>query len=366
MKNNTYRSRIAILAPLKRWGGLEGTLLVLCQEFIEQGIIPELWLSRGGLIPYQDQLPVQVKIRDLRTKGKLDSIIKAGYLLRQHRPDALLTVKDHGAKVAVLAKKIFKIKTPVFITVSNTLSRTVHKKVKRFTIKHLYPLANKVIAVSEGVKKDLVQEICIPKDMIQVIYNPAFTLDVEQQSTQDTGHPWLDQGNLPVFIGVGRLTPQKDFSTLIRAFSIVRNQMSSKLIIIGEGNQRSQLEHLIHELDQNNNIDLPGYLNNPLPWMARASVFVLSSRYEGLGNVLIEAMSVGTPVIATDCPSGPREILDKGKLGHLVPIENAEALAHAMLKTIHEPQTPAKLQAAVQQFRSDIIANQYLQLMGLA
>ncbi|NJK27869.1 MAG: glycosyltransferase, partial [Coleofasciculaceae cyanobacterium SM2_3_26] len=164
--------------------------------------------------------------------------------------------------------------------------------------------------------------------------------------------------------GIGRLVDQKDFATLIRAFSIVKKVRKSRLVILGTGPNKPRLEALIEELDLRDDVDLPGFVENPFKYMARASVFVMSSAWEGFGNVLVEAMAVGTPVVSTDCRSGPSEILDNGKYGALVPVGDAEAMARAILDVIAGKQKPVD-PAWLDRFRLETVANQYLDLLGI-
>ena len=366
MNDIASRPLLAILAPLKNWGGLERKFLILCREFLNKGVQPELVLTRGGKVPYPDHFPSQVKVVDLRAPSKLSAIPKLSHYLRCRKPDVLLTAKDHAAKAGVIARKMSRTRTPLFIKVTNTLSQTVRQRIKLLTIRWLYPQADGIIAVSKGVKQDLVQELGIPDALVHVVYNPTLTPDMEHRSSFTVDHPWLPAGNPPVFLGVGRLTTQKDFSTLIKAFAQVRAQRNSKLIILGEGPEREHLNGLIGQHKLENDVHLPGHVQDPLPWMARVSAFVLSSQYEGLSNVLIEAMAMGTPLVATDCPSGSAEILENGGLGNLVPVGDVESLAHSMLQALDHPSSPHKLRTSAKRFQSDVIAQQYLQLMGLA
>ena len=166
----------------------------------------------------------------------------------------------------------------------------------------------------------------------------------------------------PVVLGVGRLTAQKDFETLIRAFAVVQKQHSARLMILGEGEDRGRLERLIGQLELNAFVALPGAVTDR-SHMQAASVLVLSSRWEGLGVVLIEAMAVGTPVVATDCPSGPREVLAGGKYGRLVPVGDVEGLAAATLETLHNPPAVAMLKQRANEFSADRAADAYLDLI---
>jgi glycosyltransferase involved in cell wall biosynthesis len=168
-----------------------------------------------------------------------------------------------------------------------------------------------------------------------------------------------------VIVGAGRLQRQKDFPTLIRAFGLVRGEHPCRLIILGDGSGRSRLEGLAAELDLDADVDMPGFQANPYPFMARADLFVLSSAWEGSPNVLTEAMALGTPVVSTDCPSGPHELLDGGRFGPLVPVGDPQALARAMIETLEQPLPAHSLKSAVAEYNQDRSARRYLEAMGI-
>jgi len=175
-------------------------------------------------------------------------------------------------------------------------------------------------------------------------------------------HPWFAPGEPPVILSVGRLTKQKDYPTLIRAFALVHRERPARLMILGEGEERPKLEALIQELSLDDDVSLPGFVDNPYAYMARSAVFVLSSAWEGLPTVLIEAMAVGTPVVATDCPSGPAEILEGGKWGKLVPVGDVEALAEAIARKISSPMQKSRLDVC-ERFRMDKVIAQYIYIL---
>ena len=174
-------------------------------------------------------------------------------------------------------------------------------------------------------------------------------------------HPWFAPGAPPVILGAGRLTEQKDFPTLIRAFALVRKKHPARLMILGEGEERSKLETLVQELGLEKEVSLPGFVDNPYKYMKRAAVFVLSSRWEGFPNVLVEAMALGTPVVSTDCPNGPAEILENGKWGELVPVGETQSLASAVLRTLDRVDVVRVKGAAerADQFRVESIIREY-------
>jgi glycosyltransferase involved in cell wall biosynthesis len=231
-------------------------------------------------------------------------------------------------------------------------------------VRWFYPWAESIVPVSQGVAEDLAR-IGLSLERVQVIYNPVVTPELFEKAQEPVEHPWFSPGQPPVILGVGRLEQQKNFSTLIRAFAQVHQQHSARLIILGEGSERSYLESLIKELGLTENVALPGFVANPYAYMARAAMFVLSSAWEGLPTVLIEAMAVETPVVSTDCDSGPAEILKNGKYGKLVGVGDIKGLAEAMISTLTEPTDLRALQQRTVDFSVDGVLAQYMQVLGV-
>jgi glycosyltransferase involved in cell wall biosynthesis len=233
-------------------------------------------------------------------------------------------------------------------------------------MRRLYPKADRIVAVSQGVADDLISLLNLPHEKVTVIYNPIVTPELFEQAKQPVSCSWFEQNRLPVILAVGRLTKAKDYPTLFRAFSLVRQVRPAKLLVLGEGEERSNLERLAIELGIQNDVSMSGFVDNPFAFMAKASVFVLSSAWEGLPTVLIEALSCGCPVVATDCRSGPREILDNGRYGRLVPVGDHEALAKAILETLDNPDFPADRQTRLQramEFSVDAAVDKYLKVL---
>jgi glycosyltransferase involved in cell wall biosynthesis len=229
-------------------------------------------------------------------------------------------------------------------------------------IKLSYRHADIVAGCSSAVADDIAELSGLPRERVHVIYNPTDP-EIEAKAQEPIEHPWFNNSKIPVILCVSRLDPQKDLPTLIRAFSIVRKERPAKLAILGEGSERAKLEALVKELGLEGDVRMPGFVDNPFKFMKRATVFALSSRFEGFGMVIAEALAVGTPVVSTDCPSGPAEILGGGKWGKLVPVGDHEKLAEAILETIENPPDREKLEERGRDFSLDRIGQQYLQLI---
>jgi glycosyltransferase involved in cell wall biosynthesis len=228
-------------------------------------------------------------------------------------------------------------------------------------IRHSYRYADALVAVSEGVAERVRRIPGLAPERVHVIYNPAYPQRLEASLDEKPDHPWLMHGDIPVVLSVGRLVVQKDFATLLRAVELLNRRREVRLIILGDGEERAELEQLVSELGISDKVSLPGFSNIPLSYMEAASVFVLSSFQEGFGNAIVEAMACGTPIVSTDSP-GPREILEGGRLGPLVQVGNAEALAAAVEQQLDGP-TPANLlQARAREFSLETSADAYLKL----
>jgi len=198
-----------------------------------------------------------------------------------------------------------------------------------------------------------------------VIHNPIVSADLFEKQNEAVEHPWFQDSEVPVIIGIGRLHTQKDYETMIRAFSIIRRDRAVNLLILGEGTEKDRLLDIVKKLDLDDFVEFPGFVSNPHAFIARASVLALSSRWEGFGNVLVEALAAGTPVVSTDCPGGPSEILEEGRLGKLVPVGDIEAFARAIQDTLDDPQDRDKLIDRADDFSIDTITSQYIEILDV-
>ncbi len=230
-------------------------------------------------------------------------------------------------------------------------------------VRRTYPNADKVVAVSNYVAAELTGVVGLPRQIVTTIYNPVVDNSLRERAREALEHPWFNPGGAPVILGVGRLTEQKDFATLIRAFSRVRGDREARLVILGEGSLRADLENLAANLGFGADVDMPGFVANPLKYMARASVLVLSSEYEGLPGVLIQALACGCPVISTNCPGGSAEILADGEYGALVDIGDDDAMARAILAELDTPGSRDQLLRRAESFTVESAVDNYLELI---
>lgn len=314
-------------------------MVTLANGFAARGFAVDLVLAKAEG-PYLVEVAPRVRVVDLGARGVLASLPGLVRYLRRERPCAMLSALSHANVIALVARRLAGGRTRLVVSERAHLSLSMKTEPGRrgrlmpWFMRYAYPWADGVVAVSAGVADDLAPVIALPRESIKVIYNPVVGEATLSGANAALDHPWFAPGEPPVVLGVGRLTTQKDFSVLLRAFAKVRKMRPLRLMILGEGELRPELEALVRQLGIGADVALPGFQANPLVYMRRAALFVLSSRFEGLPNVLIQAMACGTPVVSTDCPSGPAEILEGGKWGQLVPVGDVERMATAMSATL--------------------------------
>ncbi len=360
------RPPLAVLASFSGSGGVERMLVNLLRGFVAAGRRVDLLLVRDQS-PHLRELPAEINRLPLGTDHSLLAIPALARYLRRQRPPALLVVKERAGRAAVLARGLAGTDTRLVLRLGTNLSAALAgrsalaRQWRAWPLRWLYPRMDRIVAVSQGVAADTAALARLPLESIRVIRNPVITPELGQLATEPCPHPWFQKEGPPVILGAGRLQRQKDFPTLIRAFARVSQDRPCRLVIIGEGSDRQALTDLVRQLGIQHQVDLPGFQANPLPFLAAADLFVLSSAWEGSPNVLTEAMALGTPVVATDCPSGPAEVLDSGRLGPLVPVGDIAALAEAMLATLDRPPPREVLKAAVADYDQGRSARHYLE-----
>ncbi len=331
------KKRIFFLIPVLKGGGAERNIINLIANMDTN--VYELTIVAGNVGGnLESELGSNVKLINLESSGFLQLFFKLSKLLKSKQPDILVSALPHINTLSMMVKSFSSIKTKVILTEHTTISslsstaRTLVKRLEaRFILpplmKMFYPSANKIICVSEGVKEDLLSIIGnVPS--IQVIYNPVFSnaIDLLRKEPLGEDEQLFTKGS-PVIIAVGRLIKAKDYPTLLKAFKLMLGSLTADLVILGEGPEDEYLKNLVTSLSLQNNVTFLGFKSNPYKYMARSSVFVLSSVREGFGNVIVEAMGCGVPVVATNCKSGPSEIINNNINGLLVEPQNPKALA---------------------------------------
>lgn len=397
--------RIAVLLPSLEGGGAERSMLNLVQGFLAHGRTVDLVLcqAKGA---YLGEIPEGATMVELKPTGGLQTrwiaakgrpqdffallrpvllatkiapeiarIRSLQHYLENYRPDAVLSALTYTNLLALWTKHISDSRIPVVVSERIAIStycaspsnfRKWRWRYLPEMVRRTYPGAHQVVAVSHFVAEELVTKIGLDEASVTALNNPVVDDNLRSRAQQDLEHPWFAADAAPVILAVGRLTEQKDFATLLRAFAILRAKKEARLVILGEGRLREALEALADQLGIRDDLDMPGFVENPFKYMSRASTLVLSSQYEGLPGVLIQAMACGCPVVSTDCPGGSGEILRDGEYGTLVPVGNAEAIAEAVLTMLDNPTPRETLLLRAEDFSVDGATRNYLAVLDAA
>ena len=370
MINIATRQRLAVLAPTLG-GGIGRVIVNLVNGFVQKGIAVDVLVAKQDG-PYLDLLAPCARIIKLPTTHMVSGIPFLARYLRQTKPYAVLTESMRCNALVLRARRFAGVSTKIFAGIHNTYSmalesRDPSKKIRLLNrMKKYLPLNDGIVAVSRGVAEDLIRLLDLSCERVKVIYNPVISDDIDYLARQKPGHSWFEKTTPPIILSAGRLHPQKDFPTLLKAFAVVSKNKPCRLMILGEGEERNKLEALVCELQLQGHVVFPGQVANPYAYMAQSKLFVLSSAWEGFGNVLAEALAVGTPVVSTDCQSGPREILQNGLYGALVPVGNVQALSQAIHDTLDHEIDSEFLKKSVQPFQVQTVVDQYFEYFGFS
>jgi glycosyltransferase involved in cell wall biosynthesis len=360
--------KISIVLPDLRGGGAEKLHVHLAEDWIAKGLAVEFILMRA-VGQLHSGLSSSISVLDLRASRIRNAILPLRRHLRRSDTDVLLAAMWPLTSAAIVAWHLSGRRSRIFVSDHNQLSLSAIREMRtssaflRASMRLTYPLADGVIAVSHGVKKDLCQLGGLNPSQVQVIWNPAAVRGSSvPTSSVERERIWGD-GFTHHILSVGNLKPQKDHESLLRAFAQLPSSIRPKLIILGDGPLRERLGALIVELGLAGRVEILGFVSDPFPWFRSADLFVLSSRWEGFGNVLVEALECGLPIVSTDCPSGPAEILDRGRYGMLVPVGDVQSLARAITRSLGAAPDRDRLISRSQEFSIQKISEQYLTYM---
>jgi glycosyltransferase involved in cell wall biosynthesis len=356
-----------IVRPTLGAGGADRVTLTLLEHLPRDLFRPTLVLMRGEGELLAD-LPSNLPLLTLEARSLWTAWLPLMGIVRRDRPDILFSTSSGANIIATIAHLLTGSSRRLVLSERNVLRTelTWRKRIQSWLKGVLYPQADRITAVSKGVKQELVNRLRLEPNSVSVVYNPIVDDSLATMTTEVVDHPWFLGGpedNPPIVLTAGRLVVEKDHAHLIRSFAILRRSRRARLIILGEGPLRPDLESLARELDVDEYVSMPGFDPNPLKYMARCQLFVLSSRFEGLPGALIQAMSCGAPVISTDCPCGPSEILEGADSGILVPVGDSAGLAAEMKRVLDDPDLSCRLKEgarkAAMRFSVDAVIGNY-------
>ncbi|MEX2347385.1 MAG: glycosyltransferase [Balneolaceae bacterium] len=366
--NSRTDIHIGLLAATLDGGGAERMLVNLANSLIQKRALVTLYLvNKKG--PFLTEVSDDVQIADLHAKYGVKSVfLKLRKILKQNRPDIIISTQPHVNTILGLAGIGLSHKPVLVFREANTPSvkYSDYGFFPRWVYKKSHTLADHYIAVSDGVKQDMTGYYGLDPAKVTRIYNPLIDETVYDKAREAADHPWVT-GEHNLIMAMGRVVPQKDYMTLIRAFSLMKKPPEARLLILGETENdnayTARIRELIDQLGLQDSVELGGFKNNPFSYLSKASLFVLSSRFEGLPGSLVQAMACGCRVVSTDCPSGPAEILEEGKYGRLVPVGDEEALAQAMAASLDEQHNPQKVIKRAEEYSVEKSVQEYISLI---
>ena len=349
-------------------GGAERVMTILANEFVRKGhsVDMVLMMKKGE---YTNEVRENVRLVGFGCSHPWSSLMPLVRYLSDEKPDIILSALPIANSISSISTSISLIDTRVVLTEHSSQSLIfgdLSNKRQIITLplaRIAYKMADQVVCVSEGVEKKMERIRMVSSEKVSVVNNPIRIDEIRRKKETCTDLSWFEKESIPTVISAGRMTESKNFDSLIRSFRTVKNKLEAKLIILGKGEKKKDLESIVSILDLERDVVMPGFVENPWKYIAKADVFVLPSKYEGFGNVLVEAMACGTPVVSTDCPTGPRMILADGQYGKLVPVGDTEAMASAILETLRSPSESQSLVDRAYDFSATKSAEQYLHIM---
>jgi glycosyltransferase involved in cell wall biosynthesis len=343
--------KLLIITPSLAGGGAERLTVLLLQHLNRDLFTPELVMFHD-VNEYSPDVLKDITVHRLNKRSRFDFIFlvfELHKIIKKENYHIVFSSMTYANYINVLARYWLRSGYLYYLSEQNNVSFSLNqerlRKLKKLMIKYLYPKSHKVVCVSHGVKSDLVNNFGISPNKCKVIYNSVDIHQVRKLVSEEIEHPWFSQ-DVPVFVACGRLTYQKNYPLLFRAVAIASSQTKIRLMLLGKGEEERLLKDYAISLGIAEQVAFLGFQQNPFKYMARATGFVLSSLFEGLPMVIIEAMACETPVISTRCPFGPEEIISDEVNGLLVPVEDAEKLAETMIRLINDEDLRSRLAEA--------------------
>jgi glycosyltransferase involved in cell wall biosynthesis len=358
--------RLTLFLPSLVAGGAERVFVELANEFSAQGLHVDLALASAEG-PFLSEVKPAVRVVDLGRSGVMRAVPGLARHLRREKPAAMLSALEHSNVAALLARLLSRSRTRCVVStrgVPTMLGREGGAHARRVlrAARVAYRFADAIIANSHGVADDMARHLHVPRERIDVLYNPIDLDRIETLAVKPVAHPFCAPGAPPLLLSVGRLSPLKDFATLLRAFARLRATRECRLAILGDGEQRAELESLVTSLKLDADVAMPGFEANPFAWMRRAALFASTSLSEGCPNALMQALACGTRVVTTDAVGGSAEILERGRWGRVVPVGDDAALAAAFGATLDDA-SPPDVRARARAFALPDVARAYLSIL---
>lgn len=366
--------KLALFCTDLNWGGIQRVAVTLANAFSDYGLKVELIVLQGGG-ELEGQLSRSVELRILNcSKRSLYLLSPFSPLLvsiKRSKPDVLFAFGSVCNRIACWLKKLYRIKPLLMISEHTLISERLRCKNwleqwrNVIRLRLLYSEASLCVCVSNAVKKDLEVLKILESCRMKVIYNPIFGPHISLLSQEGVPHPLFDKPSKPILLWAGRMVKIKGLEVLLRAFSILVNKMNidASLFLLGDGPERNDLVNVANKLNIGDRVSFAGFSSNPYSYMEKSTLFVLSSLAEGFGNVLVEALACGTSIVSSDCSSGPREILEDGKYGKLVPVGDADAMAQAIKDVLERPYPKEKLRLRAAYFSVENSLKSYVELI---
>jgi glycosyltransferase involved in cell wall biosynthesis len=361
LRARTARKHVAFFLPSFGGGGAQRMVINLATALEEAGCRVDLVVARKEG-PYLKLIPPHIRVVSLdasRLRGALWPFVR---YLRRERPHVVVATLTSASLLAVIACKLSRVGSRIVLRQASALGR----RQRPWLVRRVYPHADEYIAISGSIADELTRNIGLRPQRVHTIRNPAFTPGILTRAAESVDHPWFTAKHSPVIIAVGQLVFTKGFDVLVDAFARIRSKRPCKLVILGEGKARASLEEQVTQLRIGSDVWMPGFVDNPFKYVARSDVFVLSSKVEPFGNVIVEALAVGTPVVSTRCAGGPPEILENGQWGDLVPVGDSVAMATAIERNLTGPRRrAAELKLYAQTFDYRSVAKEYMAVLGV-
>ena len=354
--------KIALFIQSLRAGGGVACLLTVAKGLVARGFCVDVLVLHTGRSDLH-LVPEGVRLTNFQRQDSIAALPQLLRYMKRERPDVLLVNNPYPGVAALIAKGLFIRNLSLVYRHANTFSREAPTPDSRL-LRYFLPFADTIVTISRGATEDFKRSFPNVSHLVRYVPNAAVTPDIAEQATSPVDHPWFDDPTHPVVLSVARLAPQKDLATLLRAFAEVVRSRPARLVILGEGDERTKLTTLTRELGLSPFVQFPGDIRPAFPYMAKARVFVLSSAWEGLSMALLEAMACGTPVVSTDCPYGPGEILEGGKWGRLVPPGDWRSLGSAILETLDAPVASDLLIARASRWDAESGIDRYLEVIN--